>query len=146
MFRDLGRFKANFVEADILNPNAALRLLEGTMNIVTITHLLHQWNLEDQAKALKEVVRLINDQKYAMIVGLQIGTTRPRSTEEGPYLHSPETFRTLWNEVEIETGTEWRCDVSLQDFGRIGLDKPEYLGQDEWILSFSMDRTPVSRL
>ena len=48
MYRDRDRFAAHFVEADLLHPNAELRALLGSMDVVSITHVLHQWDWGDQ--------------------------------------------------------------------------------------------------
>ena len=44
MYRDRDRFSAHFIEADILYPNVELRALMGTVDVVSITHVLHQWD------------------------------------------------------------------------------------------------------
>ena len=58
MFRDRDKFHAHFLKTDILHPSAGLQKLQGRMDIISITHVLHQWDLDTQLKALKEVVKL----------------------------------------------------------------------------------------
>lgn len=43
MFKDSDKFKAHFIEADILHPNEALAALKGKVDLISIIHVLHQW-------------------------------------------------------------------------------------------------------
>ncbi|CAF9936426.1 hypothetical protein IMSHALPRED_010746 [Imshaugia aleurites] len=56
MYRDRDRFSAHFIEADILYPTAELRALMGTVDVLSITHVLHQWDWAGQVKAVEQLV------------------------------------------------------------------------------------------
>lgn len=47
MFRDRHRFSAHYIETDILSPNKKLEHLQGSIDIISITHVLHQWEWDD---------------------------------------------------------------------------------------------------
>jgi len=44
LFRDTDKFSAKFTKADLLNPNEELKSLEGKMDIISVIHVLHQWD------------------------------------------------------------------------------------------------------
>lgn len=72
MFGDRDRLSAQYIESNILDPSPELQELRGSINVVSITHVLHQWGWGDQVKALEQLVRLSSSN--AMIVGFQVGT------------------------------------------------------------------------
>ena len=99
MFRDIHIFSARYIETDILNPNHELQELRGTMDMISITHVLHQWDWNTQIKVLKELVALSS--ASAMIMGFQIGTAGEREkqpsnlTRSAVYLHDPASFQEI---------------------------------------------------
>jgi SAM-dependent methyltransferase len=42
LFRDTDKFSAKFMETDIMNPNDDLKVLTGKIDIISVTHVLHQ--------------------------------------------------------------------------------------------------------
>lgn len=72
LFRDKDKFKANFIETDILNPNERSRSLAGKIDIISATHVLHQWNWETQIVAAEQLCVL--SKPDSLVVGFQIGT------------------------------------------------------------------------
>ena len=110
MFRDRDFFSARFIGTDILHPNAALQALKGTFHIISITHVLHQGEWNEQVRALKQLATLSH--VGAMIVGFQVGSAgrgeRPASelAKSPAYWHNPESFREMWDQVGRETGTQ----------------------------------------
>lgn len=77
MFPDRSKFSAHFIEGDMLYPNAALLALRGTIDIISIMHVLHQWTCGDQVAALKQLVAL--SCPGAMLVGPQTSITKARA-------------------------------------------------------------------
>ena len=160
MFRDRQKFSARFVEGDVMFPNQALKALEGRMNIVSIVSVLHQWGLEDQVQALKEIVKLFRSKDDAesiipqgnghgqavpsssLVVGFQIGSLSARITERNTYRHDPVSFTKLWERLGQETDTRWECDAKLREFEDVGVDGAEsaFLGEDARMLQFVVRR------
>ncbi|KAL2036564.1 hypothetical protein N7G274_010701 [Stereocaulon virgatum] len=148
MFRDIDKFSARYIETDILNPSHELQELRGTMHIISMTHVLHQWDWNTQIKALKELVALSSGS--GMIVGFQIGTVGEREkqpsdlTRSAVYLHDPASFQEIWNVVGQETDTKWECEACLKTWADAGWDPKdvEYLGDDARILQWVVNRLP----
>jgi hypothetical protein len=91
-----------FIEGDIVNPNAELLVFRGAIDIISITHVLHQWTWDDQVAALKQLVAL--SRPGALVVGFQICATKGKALEsfvskENPYWHDPESSRRTWDQV-----------------------------------------------
>ena len=146
MFRDRHAFTAHYIEADILYPNAALSALRGSVNIISITHVLHQWEWDDQVKALEQLTRLTNP--GAMVIGFQVGSVgvkeRPATglAKSAAYWHDPLSFQTIWGQVGRQTGTSWSCVAELKTWEEIGWNPrdTEYLGEDARIIQWTANR------
>jgi SAM-dependent methyltransferase len=70
-FRDADKFSAKFIETDILNPNEELKSLEGKIDIISVTHVLHQWDWDGQVLAAMKLVSF--SRPGTLIVGYQAG-------------------------------------------------------------------------
>jgi len=146
MFQDANKFKAKFIEADILHPNAALQALAGKLDIISITHVLHQWKWDEQIAAAKQLAIL--SKPGSIIVGFQVGSTDPQQVNTGKYerfRHSSETFKHMWDVVGRELGgMEWKCDAVLKTWDELDFDPGEtvYLGEDARVLQFVISRVP----
>ena len=147
-FRDRDHFKAHFYESDILVPNSALQELRGKIDIVVINLVLHQWDLETQKAALKQVVGL-SAGAGAMLVGCQIGSRDNQATVKhigkaapGVYWHDQASFVKLWDEVGRETETRWETEARLVEYEEYQwkLEDVEYLGPDCRVLEFVVTR------
>ena len=147
MFRDRGRFAAHFIEGDILHPNEALQELHSSMDVISITHVFHQWGWDDQVAAAKQLGALLRP--GGMVVGFQVGTVGENLIKASDlsrsdcYWHSPETFQTMWDQVGEDTGTVWASEAQLKTWEEIGWDPQEtaYLGKDARIIQFVVNRT-----
>ena len=147
LFRDRDRFSAGFIEADILFPNAELQALTGKIDIISITHVLHQWDWADQVKCLVQLAGLSSG-PGAMVVGFQVGSVGVREiralglAKTDAYWHSPESLEELWQQVGKKTGTRWESEASLLTWEEIGWDPDdtEYLGGDARVIRFVVNR------
>ena len=75
LFNDRDTTKARFVPTDVLDPNLQLEEVDGSMDIVLVTHFLHLFKWQQQVEALKRVVGLCEPEPGAMIVGFHLGST-----------------------------------------------------------------------
>lgn len=72
LFRDHGRLDAHFVESDILSTeNSELSALEGKVNVLSISAVLHQWDWNRQLEAAKRLI--VFTKPGSVIVGHHIG-------------------------------------------------------------------------
>jgi hypothetical protein len=58
MYREEGRFKAEFIEADIMDidTNPQLAALAGKIDIISISAVLHQWQWDAHLECAKQLV------------------------------------------------------------------------------------------
>jgi hypothetical protein len=117
LFLDKDKFGAHFIQADLFKEGGALAALEGKMDIVQAGLFLHLFDLEGQTKACKKIVRLLKQEKGALVTGQQVGATEPAQMpiESGAkmYKHNANSFEKMWNDVGKATGTEWKVTASL---------------------------------
>ncbi|TVY83564.1 Methyltransferase ausD [Lachnellula suecica] len=143
MFRDRDKFDAHYIEADILNPNSYLEALEGKMDIIWVTYLLHQWTWEGQVLAARRLVAL--SRPGTIVVGFQVGfeVARHQAASElmkgACFGHDPISLTQMWEQVGEETGSKWKTEArfrSLEDMGMTAAD----LSGDKRILEFTVER------
>ncbi|KAH8747234.1 hypothetical protein F5883DRAFT_437499 [Diaporthe sp. PMI_573] len=141
LFRDAGRFKATFIEADALDtsrttsPLLSNPKLLGKLSIIHSGHFLHLFPREDTLKLICDVfLPLLNlDGPGALIVGRNMGLkearlvktlVQPQSTRVSnpleSFSHNGETWKELWNEVGERTGTKWDIQINELDMDAYG--------------------------
>jgi len=124
MFRDKDQFQAHFIEADFLSVNPKLEpLAESKVDIISILQVLHQWDLGGQVNAAKALVTFTKP--GSLVVGNQIGnetaiTTSVGKIENQCLFHNPESFKKLWDQVGVETGTKWETEARSRSFKELG--------------------------
>ena len=106
LFRDRETMKAQFVQADLLEPTSALDVLDGKVDVVYLGSLLHLFGWNQQGQACKRIVRL--SKVGTVVVGCMIGraTGEEVGTKWGGggtmYNHNVESFKRLWSEIGEE--------------------------------------------
>jgi hypothetical protein len=99
--------------------NARLRALEGKIDIVQLSLILHLWNWDGQVEACKRILELLRPAKGSMIVGQSVGHLDGVEAPGRPgmivFKHNAETFLKMWRQIEKETGTEWNVQASLDE-------------------------------
>ena len=151
MFRDRDIFSATFVEADILHPNEELLSMNGRMDVINVTLLLHQWDWAGQIAIARNLVALSRG-PGTLVVGFQVGSSGPNRigprSEENPlgtnevFWHSPDTFALMWEEVGKATETKWEVQAELLTWEEIGWNRAErgFMGDCARILQFVVSR------
>ena len=143
-FNDREKFNIQFIEADILNPTDTLTALYGKIDVVLVSHLLHQWGWDTQIRACKQFCNL--SQPGSLIVGYQTGTNNIEKRSEWNktrfFMHDPESFKRLWDQVGQETGTQWQGQAEIRPWTELGYTDEEtgYLGEDFSLLRFVVKR------
>jgi hypothetical protein len=125
-----------------------LKKLHGQIAVVSIVHVLHQWDWDTQILACKELVKF--SKPGTLVVGYQGGTDdiaqralwNKENGQGGFTLHSTETFEQMWYEVGEQTGTKWRAEVVVVPWRELGNRDEEvgYLGKDFVLLRFVVER------
>lgn len=141
LFRDAGRFKATFIEADALDtsrttsPLLSNPKLLGKLSVIHSSHFLHLFPREDTLTIICDVfLPLLDlDRPGALIVGRNAGLkdarlvktlVQPQSTRVSnpleSFSHNGETWRELWKEVGERTGTKWDVQINELDLDAYG--------------------------
>lgn len=118
LFRDEDTLKSTFISGDIFATPNPLEGLKGKMDMVFMASFIHLFSYEQQVEVCKMVVGLLRDRKGSMLFGRQIGSVKAGATvdesgKESKFRHNEETFRRMWKEVEVATGTKWRVEFEM---------------------------------
>lgn len=148
MFNDIGRFNVPYIESDLLFPNEELSKLHGKIDVISIVHVLHQWDWDTQNLACKELVKFTTP--GSVVIGYQGGTNdiekRTKSNLESGQkeftLHDAETFQRMWDVVGQQTGTKWTTEAQIVPWSELLYSDKEvsYLGEDFALLRFLVTR------
>jgi len=146
-FKDRDRWHGQFVEADVLTveTNDALAPLRGKTDVLYIASVMHQWDWAGQVRtgtALTQFTR-----PGAIIAGLQAGKAEagivlnPGLTVP-VWVHSPESWVRLWDEIGVATGTRWETQAWLRLWEWVGVDRADmaWMGSDLRLFEFVMRR------
>lgn len=155
LFCDRDKFKAKFVEADLMtlpDGNEELKNLKGRVDVINISAVFHQWDWDTQIEAAKKVVAFSkppgNDlNSGTLVVGYQIGhlqgdaTVNPY-TKVKQYRHDPTTFAKMWDLVGEQTGTKWETKAWLRAWEYLNWDPEDqkWLDKDDRVLDFFVTR------
>jgi SAM-dependent methyltransferase len=117
LFLDKEKLKIEFLTADIFDDNSKLNTeLAGKLDIIHASNFFHLWDRIKQVEVAKRVVRLLNPRPGSLLTGSHTGS-RPAQTYvvESKNLvlamHSPKTWRELWNQVSREMGIQFNVEV-----------------------------------
>ena len=129
LFADKGTLKTQFLAANIFDENGRLSEMEGQFDFIHVGSFLHLFNLEDQHRACKQIVRLMKSMEGNTVFGRQMGNVKGREVPnklDGKTLwqHDEVTFKDMWREVGEATGTRWEV--------RVLLDEGEGMSQGHW--------------
>ncbi|KAK3698877.1 hypothetical protein LTR37_016754 [Vermiconidia calcicola] len=148
LFRDREKFRARFVEADLMTveEDSGLQKLKGKMDIIHISAVLHQWDWDAQVTAVKKLILL--SKPGSLVVGHQIGNAQARHVQN-PALktllqsrHDPASFKEMWRQAGEETGTKWETEAWLRSWEFMGLDagNTKWMEPGDAILDFVVTR------
>jgi hypothetical protein len=127
LFRDRERLESRFVEADVLADDSSLgegeglKSLDGKMDVVYAGSFLHLFDYVGQFKVCERIVTLLRPVKGSVVLGRQVGyvvageKAHRTNYREKMFRHNEESFRRMWEEVGLKTGTRWRTEVELQE-------------------------------
>lgn len=132
LYRDKDTFKARFGQADLLSlsDNPEFTDLKGKLDVVSLSAVLHQFDWDIQATALKQVVAF--SKVGMLLVGHQIGNRKSGTFKFSPtqtpiFKHNAESFKDLWKQVCKETGTEWEVQAEVKTWDDFGWDANDML-------------------
>lgn len=145
LFLDRDTFGAKFIVADIFDEQGPLQEIDGKMDIVHIGLFLHLFDLEEQRKICERIVRLLKNDKGVIVLGTQVGSTKPKDvpfgTGKNVFRHDQKTFEELWKGVGEKTNTEWEVKVGMDDGLGAGTKKRPWDDEYTRRLIFEVKRT-----
>ena len=145
LFRDRDSIKAQFLQADILDADSALKALHGKMDVVYVGSVLHLFGWAKQLEIARQLVRL--SKVGTAIIGCQVGCKdggeAPNKMGRDPsFFHNVESWRKMWRIVEEDTGTHWTVQASVGSLEIIGWVNEDlaWTEPDRLLLQFSLFR------
>ena len=131
LFNDRDRLKAKFFSGDIFKAgDPGFSALEGKANIIHTRAFLHLFDWKGQVEIGIRITRLLAPgASNAMIFGKQMGSSQPGEVHNHRggtrYVHDPDSFQRLWDEVGAKTGTKWKVEATLEPRTRATPTKEE---------------------
>ncbi len=127
LFNDREKMVAKFIQADIFDIDSSLRHLHGHIDIIIVNQFLHLFNWEGQVAAMKIIVKL--SKPGSILVGYQ-RAQEPSKEIQRPwgamYLHDHNTFREIWERVELETGSKWDLEAEVVELSEWGMEPEDF--------------------
>ena len=120
LFRDGEKMHATFLAADLTSPVVpSIKPLESKIDIISAQSFFHLFTLGDQVTAAIHLSRLTKPIPGSIIVGRQLGFMEARDTqgltpETTVFLHNPESFTKLWQDVGAATDSKWKVDTRVE--------------------------------
>lgn len=155
LFRDADRFNMDgrFVVGDILDMNdesEAAHLLDGGMNVVWCSAILHQFPWDRAVEACKRLVKYSVGSR-AMIIGAIVGSsgdegsadleglTKGRTAGAGPFKHNAKSLDRLWKEVSHSSNLDLRVATTWKPWRDWGCDdRCKVMGAEYGVLEWTV--------
>jgi len=131
LFQDRERAGITFLPGDVFDPKSDIARLNGSISIIYTGAFFHLFSRPEQLAIATRIVSLLKAESNVMVIGRQVGNTNPGNyTESGyegekeRYRHSDKSWAELWDEVGEKTGTKWKTEAEIDEFG-IGMGEME---------------------
>lgn len=126
LFNDREKMTATFVETNVLDSISGLQKLNGSFDVIIANQFIHLFDWEGQVSVIKRVVEL--SRPGSTLIGYQRAQVPPREIERQwgkMYFHDDETYKSLWQRVELETKSAWDLKVRLVDLSEWGMEEED---------------------
>ncbi len=145
LFRDKGKMHATCVAADLTKSCVpSIDPMKSSIDVVSAQSLFHLFTLRDQKTVAQHLSELTKPIAGSTIVGRQLGLReageqRGLSEDTTVFLHNPDSFESLWQDIGAITGSKWKLDTRVEE-------APERVRQQAWaspgmtILVFTVTR------
>lgn len=144
LFCDKGMLKSTFLNADILDPESALKNFKGHFDMIFAGSFFHLWGYTDQVKVSKLAAELLRPRPGSVIFGRQVGSVNGTELEDFAttgkmFQHNVESFKKMWHEIGQDLGVTFEVDARLE-MPQMSYDRLKNQGADVRILYFSVTR------
>ncbi|PWY69615.1 hypothetical protein BO94DRAFT_527175 [Aspergillus sclerotioniger CBS 115572] len=124
LFADRDTLTCPLIISDIFDDNSELfQRLAGKVDIINAASFFHLFDWDGQVATAKQIIKLLKPQPGSIVVGRHVGDIRAgeRSKEETElktalYRHDLDSWRRMWKQVEMETGTQWEVEVTAEEW------------------------------
>jgi SAM-dependent methyltransferase len=156
LFNDRGKFTVKTVLGDILdfNPESpAAQLLDGKMDVVWSSAVIHQFPWDKQVLACKRLIQFSKG-SGALIAGCGVGSsmediegeldteaiTKGKYKGQGTLKHNVASMERMWNVVGEDLGIKLDVSVNWKSFEDYGCQEGRcvYLGEGMGVLGFTV--------
>ncbi|KAF2502409.1 hypothetical protein BU16DRAFT_474636 [Lophium mytilinum] len=125
LFLDKETLKTKFIASDIFDPEAEIKQLDNSIDIVHASSFFHLFDWKQSVQAAKRIVEILKKEPGALVIGRQLGGEESGDIEspidkKTRYQHNSESFKKMWKLVGDETGSNWEVDVTIKLFPRGG--------------------------
>ena len=151
LFADREFYKGQMIAGDILDESAnrPVALQNGTFDIAHAASFFHLFDWDTQVKAGVQLVRLMKNSLGVLVLGRHLGSSTgeerpsPMKASAKMYLHSPDSFESLWAEISEKTGTSWDVNAWLEDVATHSKtpDKKRWMNNRIQLLYFEVHRS-----
>ncbi|KAI0149576.1 hypothetical protein GGR57DRAFT_504753 [Xylariaceae sp. FL1272] len=130
LFRDRDILPSEMYQANVLDELtvAPWPKLQGRFDVVNFSFVLHCFSRDEQVVMFERGIAALKERTLGTtIMGLASGAheaTVSMWNGKGVYIHNPESFRSLIEEVEEKTDTKWQVEVELDNY--INGEDPKY--------------------
>jgi hypothetical protein len=160
LFNDRERFDISdqLVLGDILDfatDSSAVRILDGEMDVVWCSAVLHQFTWAQSIPACKRFVRFTKG-SGSLVVGCQVGGREKEGVldmheiskgkaekggvEASPFKHNAQSLERMWRCVGEELGVKLEVSARWREWGDFGCEEERYrlMGSDMGVLEWTV--------
>ena len=124
LFADRNTLTCPFIISDIFDDKSELfQRLAGQVDIINAASFFHLFDWDGQVATAKQIIKLLRPQPGSIVVGRHVGDFRAGERSKGDtelktqlYRHDLDSWRRMWKQVEMETGTEWEVEVTAEEW------------------------------
>ncbi|KAF2817656.1 uncharacterized protein BDZ99DRAFT_21264 [Mytilinidion resinicola] len=125
LFLDKETLKTKFIASDIFDPEADIKQLDNSIDIVHASSFFHLFDWKQQFQAAKRIVEILKKEPGALIIGRHLGADESGDRlsiidKKTRYWHNSDSFKKMWKLAGDETGSNWEVDVGIKPFPRGG--------------------------
>ncbi|KAI2849914.1 hypothetical protein CBS11350_1827 [Aspergillus niger] len=144
LFADRDTLSCEFITSDIFDDSSELfQRLGEKVDMINAASFFHLFDWDTQVKLAKQVMKLMKPKPGSIVVGRHVGDYNAGELEakelgSNIWRHDLDSWRRLWEQVGRETGTEWKVDVTGEEWK--GITKVAHNGETTFKMQFVVRR------
>ncbi|GCB21217.1 hypothetical protein AAWM_04102 [Aspergillus awamori] len=144
LFADRDTLSCEFITSDIFDDSSELfQRLGERVDMINAASFFHLFDWDTQVKLAKQVMKLMKPKPGSIVVGRHVGDYNAGELEakelgSNIWRHDLDSWRRLWEQVGRETGTEWKVDVTGEEWK--GITKVAHNGETTFKMQFVVRR------